>query len=76
MVEPTEGDNVAPSRNGGNGRDSQGRFARGNAGGPGNPHAQRTAEIREAMLAAVAPADVRAIVKTLVKLTKNGAIPP
>jgi len=56
-----------PSVNGDNGdRDASGRFTAGNRGGPGNPHARRVAEFRSAMLAAVTPEDVKAIVRALV----------
>jgi hypothetical protein len=34
------------------GRDAKGRFAPGNAGGPGNPFARRTAELRREFLCA------------------------
>ncbi len=33
---------VKPTRNGSDGRDERGRFAPGNSGGPGNPHAKQT----------------------------------
>lgn len=35
-----------PIPNGSNGRDSQGRFATGNSGGPGNPYARQVAALR------------------------------
>lgn len=37
-----------------NGRDGSGRFAPGNTGGPGNPHAASVARLRTTMLGAVA----------------------
>jgi hypothetical protein len=43
----------------GNGRTALGRFAKGNAGGPGNPHAKRVTALREALLAAVTDADIK-----------------
>jgi hypothetical protein len=55
-----------------NGRDNNGRFALGNPGGPGNPYAQRTAELRAAMLSAVTTDDLTAIVAMLVKQAKAG----
>lgn len=64
----------APSTNGANGRDARGRFAVGNAGGPGNPHAARVGQLRAALLDAVTPADVRAIVSALVEQAKAGDV--
>ena len=64
-----------PSPNGGNGqRGAHGRFAKGNAGGPGNPYARRVAELRSLILEAVTDDDLREIVKTLVKSAKDGDI--
>ncbi len=61
-----------PSPNGSNGRDGHGRFAQGNAGGPGNPYAGKVAKLRSALLAAVTEDDVRQIVERLVRLAKEG----
>lgn len=64
-----------PTPNGPNGdskRDSKGRFAKGNAGGPGNPFAKKVGELRSALLKAITPTDVRAIIKKLVALAKSG----
>lgn len=36
-------------------RTANGQFAKGNVGGPGNPHARRTAQLRKAFTAAVTP---------------------
>ncbi len=58
-----------------NGRTTRGQFARGNPGGPGNPHAKRVAWLREALLDAVTEDDLRAIAKTLVKKAKGGDLP-
>ncbi len=63
------------SANGANGgRDTQGRFAKGNTGGPGNPHAQQVARLRSALLGAVTPKDLNAIVAKLVKMAKTGNV--
>jgi len=52
-------------------RDPQtGRFLTGNPGGPGNPYAARVGELRAALLDAVKPGDLAAIVKTLVAAAK------
>lgn len=63
---------MEPSANGSNGRGTGGRFAAGNAGGPGNPHAARVAQLRATLLAAVTDDDIRAIVATLVAQAKGG----
>ena len=57
---------------GSNGRDEQGRFAKGNPGGPGNPNGGRVARLRAALLDAVTEDDVRAIVLKLVEQAKAG----
>ena len=58
-----------------NGRTARGQFAKGNPGGPGNPHAKRVAWLREALLEAVSEDDLRAIARTLVKKAKGGDLP-
>ena len=65
---------ASPSPNGDNGRDSGGRFAKGNAGGPGNPYARRVGLLRDAMLQAVTEADMKAIVRTLIEQAKGGDV--
>ena len=55
----------APSTNGDNGRDRRGRFAAGNSGGPGNPHAKRVAQIRAAILNAVNPKEIEKAARKL-----------
>ena len=64
MIEPTP-----PS---GDGRDAAGRFAKGNPGGTGNPHAQKVAALRSAMLNAVTEDDVEAIIRRLVQDARAG----
>lgn len=63
---------IEPSRNGSNGRDAAGRFVRGNPGGPGNPRARRTAEIRAALVNAVSDEDLQDIVRALAGKAKAG----
>lgn len=63
-----------PSPNGSNGRDRSGRFASGNSGGPGNPHARQVAQLRSTMLRAVTAKDLRAITKALVEKAKAGDV--
>ena len=64
----------APSLIGANGRDSHGRFIRGNPGGPGNPFGQRVAQLRSALFLAVSAADLRALVRKLLQLAKGGDV--
>ena len=62
-----------PSTNGSNrGRDAGGRFARGNPGGPGNPHAQKVAQLRSTLFRAVSTTDLREVIKRLVTEAKGG----
>ena len=56
-----------PSPNG-----SNGRFAKGNAGGPGNPYARRVARLRGLLLDAVTDEDLKAIVAALVGKARAG----
>lgn len=49
-------------------RDARGRFAPGNKGGPGNPHASRVAAWNQAIRDAASPAEVRDITRRLVRL--------
>lgn len=65
---------MTPSTNGSNGRDSAGRFATGNAGGPGNPYAQRVGKLRSALLDAVSEDDLRGVVGALVGKAKDGNV--
>lgn len=62
---------VAPSPNG---RNSNGRFSPGNSGGPGNPHAKKVGQLRSALIDAVSPADIAAIVGKLVERAKSGDV--
>jgi len=53
-------------------RDAQGRFIGGNPGGPGNPFARQTAELRKALLSVVTYEDMRIIGADLVVKAKMG----
>lgn len=65
-----------PSPNGSNGkRDASGRFAVGNAGGPGNPYARQVGALRSAMIGAVTPEDLAAVTARLVALARGGSVP-
>lgn len=56
-------------------RDWQGRFRAGNRGGPGNPYAKQVGHLRAAMMEAVSPDDLRAVVGKLIELAKGGNVP-
>ena len=56
------------------GRDSSGRFAKGNPGGPGNPMASKVSRLRSALIGAVTEQDIHDIAETLVGLAKGGDI--
>lgn len=55
------------------GRDANGRFARGNPGGPGNPYARKVAELRKAIVEVITEEDVREIVGVLKEKAKAGS---
>lgn len=66
---------LTPSPNGGNGgRNERGQFVAGNPGGPGNPYARRSAELRRGLLEAVTLQDVQEIAEKLLELAKAGDI--
>ena len=65
----------SPSANGSSEvRDGRGRFGRGNAGGPGNPHAAAVARLRAALLEVVTPDDIGEIARVLVRAAKEGNV--
>ncbi len=56
-------------------RDTRGRFRSGHQlGGPGNPFAQRVAQLRSMILEAVTEDDLRAVILALIKRAKDGDI--
>ncbi len=63
---------LTPLLNGQNGRDTNGRFLPGNQGGPGNPYARKTAELRRMILDVVTADDILAVVRTLIERAKIG----
>ena len=66
---------MTPSPNGSNGeRDEQGRFRKGNSGGPGNPQAQQVGRLRAALIRALTPEDAEAIVRALIEKAKDGDV--
>jgi hypothetical protein len=56
------------------GRDAQGRFTKGNPGGPGNPFARRMAAYRKEMAKAVTKEDMRVIALALREKAKAGDV--
>jgi hypothetical protein len=62
----------APPPQADNGRDGQGRFVRGNPGGPGNPYYRRQAELKRQMLASVTDEDVQSVMQVLLGLARGG----
>ena len=64
-----------PSANGENGRDAGGRFAKGNAGGPGNPFARRVSRLRSLIVQELTDEDLQAIVRKLIADAKGGDLP-
>ena len=54
------------------GRDQRGRFAKNNKGGPGNPFARQTAQMRKVMLECVSEDDLRQVVAAVLVKAKQG----
>jgi hypothetical protein len=54
------------------GRGPNGRFAKGNPGGPGNPFARQVAAFRQEFMAAVTGEDLAVIVRALIDKAKDG----
>jgi hypothetical protein len=57
------------------GREANGRFRKGNLGGPGNPFARQTAALRKHLLEAVTKEDMDAICTMLILRARGGSIP-
>jgi hypothetical protein len=56
------------------GRETNGRFAPGNAGGPGNPFGRKVAALRSALIDAVTPQDITEIMYLVVFNAKAGSL--
>jgi hypothetical protein len=62
-----------PSPNGGqSGRDPRGRFAKGNAGGPGNPYAAEVGKRRARLMKAIRNKDIDQAVKVMREVMAGG----
>ena len=57
-----------------NGRKTNGQFAKGNPGGPGNPYARRVAKLRSTMIEVVGDKGIEQIVRTLIKAANGGDV--
>jgi hypothetical protein len=56
------------------GRGPNGRFAKGNRGGPGNPFARQVAAMRQELLKAVTSEDLSGIVRAMIEKAKEGDV--
>lgn len=62
----------APENEPESGRDDQGRFSKGNRGGPGNPYARQTARLLKVIRDAVSAEELRNITRKLVEKAQQG----
>ncbi len=69
---PLSGPATPPAAGGG--RDCHGRFAEGNAGGPGNPFARQVAALRCALLDAVSEQDLADVAQAMLRRAKEGNV--
>src|SRR5947208_7861600 len=67
---PTEHPAQTPT----NGHEPNGRFARGNPGGPGNPYARRVAKLRQVIINRLTEEDLLAITEALLAKAKEGSV--
>src|SRR5438132_12162652 len=63
-----------PPETAASGRQANGRFAKGNRGGPGNPFARQTAELRRRLQERVTPETLDSIVDALVEKARQGDV--
>jgi hypothetical protein len=68
---PPNRDRTAPT---GSGRGADGKFVKGNKGGPGNPFAGKVAAMRRAFFAAVTKEDIAAIAQAMIEKAKAGDV--
>jgi hypothetical protein len=64
----------SPATDSSNDRDAKGRFAKGNQGGPGNPHAGQVAKLRARMLEAVTEDQVKQAMQALADEAARGNV--
>lgn len=53
-------------------RDENGRFVKGNSGGPGNPFAARIGRLRSVLIDAVTEEDMRETIRAVVEAARGG----
>ena len=56
-------------------RDDEGRYTRGNPGGPGNPYARQVAKLRSRLIQSVTDEDFDEVAAKLIELAKGGDVP-
>ncbi len=66
---PPRTESTGPSATG---RGANGRFAKGNPGGPGNPFARQVAAFRQEFMAAATKEDIAAIARAMIEKAKEG----
>ena len=71
MIQPVPEEPKASSSEGEK-RGPDGRYLPGTCGGPGNPHAGAVAAWRKALVLAVSPADLEAVIRVLLERAKAG----
>src|SRR5437868_13316667 len=72
MSDPRPTDHAAQTPAGGH--EANGRWAKGNKGGPGNPFARRVAALRKVILDRVSEEDLLAITEALLVRAKEGSV--
>ena len=64
----------APSDPFANGRSANGRFGKGNPGGPGSPYSKKVHALRRALLEAVTEDEIKQVVAALLREAKLGNV--
>jgi len=70
-IRPSEPAAQTPTNNG---HDANGRFAKGNPGGPGNPFARQVAALRKVIINRLTEEDLLAITEALLAKAKEGSV--
>ena len=67
---------TAKGHKGSEDRTADGRFVKGHKSpGPGNPHAQQVNRLRSALMSAVTPDDMKAVIAALIRKARTGDVP-
>lgn len=64
--------NIPTDSDGNSGRGADGKFTKGNKGGPGNPYNRQVAAIRRALLNAVTPEEIHYLARSLIDRALEG----